>query len=623
MYYRKIILRNILLWLVSIISTLAITIEYPIYIYERSGDFSNWCDIIINYLASISCMIKTTSLSDSLVFILILGFYHRIFNINEHQFKLMCFILSVLLSIFLLVGISYSQLDNWNLIFSFPIATIILLGYAPLIYAILSVIFQIPDLISAYGSLQFSRHFCSRLFYKYPFAISFGTICICWLPWLIAYCPGTVFPDGLGQLNCFFRVTPWNDHHPAFSTMLMGVCMIIGRMAGSDNWGILLYVGMQYLICAAIFAESICLMIRIKAPNIYIYICLAFYSFYTVWPAYAQCFIKDTLFFASVLLYIMHYSKILIFQNTEIKDITYFTIIGLLVCLLRKNGIYFIIFSVPFLVWHYRRNTQAKYYLLSGLIIILSFLFFSTVLLDKLNILKGGTQEALSIPFQQTARYIRDYPDEVTEEEKAAIDGVLDYDSLANIYVPEISDPVKGTYHWAYETAVDNPGEKEALKNYFYAWFQGLFKHPDSYIQATLNNIYGYFYPDETSGDAQAGYYYITEDPVVDHGFFDIEFINDIPKVRDALKYLAENMRKLPMIGLLYSSGSWVWLLFILGGFYIYRRKWKLLYITIPYFALILICCASPVNGCLRYILPLIASMPWLIALFIKSTDLY
>ena len=36
----------------------------------------------------------------------------------------------------------------------------------------------------------------------------------------------------------------------------------------------------------------------------------------------------------------------------------------------------------------------------------------------------------LSIPFQQTARYVTKYSDEVTEEEKDAINNVLQYDNL-------------------------------------------------------------------------------------------------------------------------------------------------------------------------------------------------
>ena len=46
------------------------------------------------------------------------------------------------------------------------------------------------------------------------------------------------------------------------------------------------------------------------------------------------------------------------------------------------------------------------------------------------NINEGSIKEALSIPFMQTARYVVAYDSEVTEEERNAINNVLEYDTL-------------------------------------------------------------------------------------------------------------------------------------------------------------------------------------------------
>ena len=54
--------------------------------------------------------------------------------------------------------------------------------------------------------------------------------------------------------------------------------------------------------------------------------------------------------------------------------------------------------------------------------------------------------EALSVPMQQTARYIRDYGNEVTDDERTAIEKALDYDAIAQSYMPELSDGVKQYY---------------------------------------------------------------------------------------------------------------------------------------------------------------------------------
>ena len=57
-----------------------------------------------------------------------------------------------------------------------------------------------------------------------------------------------------------------------------------------------------------------------------------------------------------------------------------------------------------------------------------------------------------SVPFQQTARYVKEHSEEITTEEAEAIRGILDFDHLAELYNPEISDAVK----WTYKDKADN-----------------------------------------------------------------------------------------------------------------------------------------------------------------------
>ena len=89
----------------------------------------------------------------------------------------------------------------------------------------------------------------------------------------------------------------------------------------------------------------------------------------------------------------------------------------------------------------------------------------------------------LSIPFQQTARYVKYYGNDVSTEEEKVIRKVLDYDTIGKNYDPDLSDPVKNTYKQ----------KDEYLKDYFNIWFEMLKKHPTAYIQATLNGTYGYW----------------------------------------------------------------------------------------------------------------------------------
>ncbi len=101
---------------------------------------------------------------------------------------------------------------------------------------------------------------------------------------------------------------------------------------------------------------------------------------------------------------------------------------------------------------------------------------YQKAILPMAGVKPGGKQEMLSIPFQQTARYVKYYGNDVSTEEEKVIRKVLDYDTIGKNYDPDLSDPVKNTYKQ----------KDEYLKDYFNIWFEMLKKHPTAYIQATF-----------------------------------------------------------------------------------------------------------------------------------------
>ena len=59
------------------------------------------------------------------------------------------------------------------------------------------------------------------------------------------------------------------------------------------------------------------------------------------------------------------------------------------------------------------------------------------ILMPLLKIAPGGKQEALSIPFQQTALYVQKYGNELSQEEYEIINAVLPADEIAELYVAD------------------------------------------------------------------------------------------------------------------------------------------------------------------------------------------
>ena len=162
-----------------------------------------------------------------------------------------------------------------------------------------------------------------------------------------------------------------------------------------------------------------------------------------------------------------------------------------------------------------------------------------------------------------------------------------------------MSDPVKATYRTGNIT-------KEKLMNYFKAWFSMFKKHPGVYIEATLHNTYGYFYP--FYHNTAQGPYRLYNKTFTEYQFeYDYVFPNEARSVMAQYAYLWRNV---PGFAQISNSGAYTWMLLILAGYLFYRKRGKgILALAAPALN-VAICVASPVNGMFRYVLPLIACMP-------------
>ena len=230
--------------------------------------------------------------------------------------------------------------------------------------------------------------------------------------------------------------------------------------------------------------------------------------------------------------------------------------------------------------------------------------YYSKVILPYFKITPSSVRETLSIPFQQTARYVKEHENEVTNDEKKAIDKILGYDTLKDRYKEEIADPVKNEFN-KYST-------KEDLKNYFVVWFEMFKKHPLTYVEATINNTYGYFYPFSTKW-----YIYYKYTPIIKEHGIDYHY-NNLTNLRTNLSNYGNLFPYIPIIGLIVNIGFSNYLLIFMLFYLMYKKKYKEMCYLFPSLVLTLVCIASPVNTYFRYALPTIFAMPVMISMFFK-----
>ena len=156
-----------------------------------------------------------------------------------------------------------------------------------------------------------------------------------------------------------------------------------------------------------------------------------------------------------------------------------------MVCLLRKNGIYIIL---PTLLFLFFRTSHKKTAGITFLTVLPVYATLTQYVFPAMGFPPGSKREIFSIPFQQTAFYVKQHETEVTAEEYLTIDRVLSFHELGKNYYRYSSDPVKKTYKLN-----DTEKENAFLADYLFVWAKMFFKHPVTYFQAFLNQSSQYY----------------------------------------------------------------------------------------------------------------------------------
>lgn len=516
-----------------------------------------------------------------------------------------------LFSINILIAISFKKYDDFSYIFGnvWNIAKSIVLtaGYT-LLFGIL--------LHKLYTYVENTRCNLEKTpSYWLVTIVSFFILLLCYIPYLYVFYPCSINSDSTDQLAQFFGVVEISNHHPYFSTLLMGWLAKIGIQMGNPPFGIFLYVILQTLVLAFAFAYTLGIMVKWKLPWKFTIAFAVFYGVMPFWGGYAQLVIKDTLYTAVMVLFVTLFLDLLLECKTgavALYKMLILVIIGLLTSLLRNNGIYAVapaLLGGVIFAWK-KRN---RYVWLAGFLVCMGLYFvWGSVILPANNVKEGSIREALSIPFQQTARYIREYPDEVTPEEHAAISAVLDYERIGNEYLSTVADPVKNTYK-------EPEDETGALARYFKHWFLMFFKHPSVYFEATVANSYYYFCANvvECMGPIYVNFIH----PDDRTAFLELTAPEENAELRTALTKYTEGFRDLPLLRFLYSEGLYTYMLIGMIGFLFFVRKKRYIVGLIPNMMGVLVCIASPVQGNVRYFLPVMACTCICMAFCMKCKD--
>ena len=545
-------------------------------------------------------------------------FYRKNININKTK-KISSFIIALLL----VIGEIYSKYHTYSIIttnvLTFLISILKLSGY----YFLLIMLYYLIDYyltnIKKVRNYHIHNKYTEKYinyFDKHPFKTSFITIFIFWSVYLIAFYPGVLSPDPYYQLMQYFNVpnkyVDWviqanphifmTTHHPVFHTYLLGFCVSIGRFLINDNFGFFIYTFIQTVFYVGVLSYTIYFLKKHKVNRIYRFFLLLIYIIVPSFGFYTVSLVKDVFYTGFIILFILFVYDIICDKdkNLNIKDIIIFVIIMLGACLFRHNGIIIVGITSIVLIIYNKINRKS---LISGLIIFgIIFYSFNNILVPSLGISQGSSREMYSVMFQQTARYVKYYGNELDKNDKLVIDKVLGYNDLKYRYNEELADPVKNCYN-------KNVTKKD-FNNYLNTWYKGLKKHPGVYIDSFINNTYGYVYPNKHNWYIYSNNYKKHEkNQVFEHSFNSLEILRGI------LVGYGNIFPYIPGVGLFVNIGFNTILLIIMTSYLITKRNKKYLIVLLPLYLSLGICLLSPANTYFRYSMPYIFIIPTLLCL--------
>lgn len=503
---------------------------------------------------------------------------------------------SLFLSVMLVASISFKKFDSADFLFEnsyqFMISCFCIIGIWIILYGILRCVYHLFNQ-NIMESAKTEKNGFLLILDKHFLLIGFCIIFLGWLPWIVMNYPGSDCPDSILQLKEFFGEEQWAVGHPPLSSVIMGSLFSVGRLLVDANFGFFLYCLMQTCAGALIFSLS---MKKLKDLGIPIKWCLlgiALFAFTPLWGTYAQWLEKDLFYAEIALLQTICMLEILIRKECGKKEAVFLTCSSLGAVFLRNNGIHAVLPALVLLAIRFRGISRKRIAAVS-LIVLAAYESVMRGLYPALGVRGASVVEPLSIPFQQTARYVCEYPDEVTEQEKEILGKVFDYDALFS-YNPVLSDPIK------------NHCKGIAMDEYFGVWFRMFFKHPGTYFSAFINKCYGYLAPVSQNIEAwiQLEHYDYMKELGVHHVFS----LN----VSNVLVMVWNMSMVMPLVKYLCTPGMYTWIVAILIMLLIKHRRYSALILLVPSVMNILVCLASPMAGAIRYELPTVASVPLLI----------
>lgn len=486
-------------------------------------------------------------------------------------------------------------------------------------------------MILALGSVsKFASHLsCPRvrrwsafLFDEKCFLKSLIVIAVFWIPQIIVRYPCSVPIDSEMSLFQYYGLRTYTTQHPIIYTQLLGRFSDLGGLLGNVSIGLFALVLIQCVLLLLVLAYTIHTMKALGVPNWMLFIALVLFAVTPIFVGYATTLIVDVFYDTAILLLMDELTWYLFRQETYKKNWKHpaLTACAVLGMYFRQNGFYVMAVLILFvagrelyLVLRKKQTVSCALLILAVLVIPLGAGKMNTSYLHrKYNATRVSTRAMLAMPLQQTARYMVYHSDELSDEELEAIHNVITYtpEEFAEKYNPYNFDGIKKGF--SYKVS------KKELLTYLQTWFKLFLRHPETYINATLNQNYVLFSPLKDNSK-----YYGTArqrlEKITDPDFSTLyQDIISHQGIKQKLTQFYIDFCKIPVLGLYVNQGLISLLLLAICLYALCEKNGRLLLLGLPLLLTLAVTFVGPAAyGHPRYTFPIMYAMPLFFGIFL------
>ncbi len=463
----------------------------------------------------------------------------------------------------------------------------------------------------------------------------FFLLCLlCYLPYYLMYFPTWFNNDAVWQMEQALGLAARSNHHPYFHTLIIKAFLTAGYgLFGSYTGAVALYTFFQMALTAAVFGFFLYLLYRRGTGILWLGLAVFFYALLPVNGMYSICMGKDAWFTAAFLLFL--YAVKSCADETESSNGVdgqekpdrrrwlLFFVTGLLVCLLRSNGIFVFLGTAFFLILsqllsrrgmdgtagqsgEMSRRRQAygkrRNSCVSVAAVLVCYLLWQGPVLHFLQVEPPDTIESLTMPTQHLlCAYAKG--GNLTPEEVEMLEAVVPLAQIDEYYNPYLFDITKNYIreHGNQQAIADHKWEYAKL------WLRVGLRNPMLYLEAQIRQTAGYYALHIPHEQILYSDYFMVENP------FGIEtqrkvFSYDAGLAMDAfLQWFQKCYNKV------WSLGMNTWLLLAAFACALYRKREALVFV--PCVMLIgSLLLASPVYNEFRYAYGVFAALPFLLS---------